>query len=91
MVAAIPMSMVAYHLDGEFGVTRLFRGLLAGVGVYMAFAKEIPFYFGSQLVGRLSGWAKAWGVIPVIASGALMIIYAQEITCFSTRYKYLCA
>jgi hypothetical protein len=82
--------MVEYWY-GEFGVTRLFGALFAGGGIYMAFAKEIPLYLGSALVGRVSGWSKAWVVIPVIAIGICMIVWAPEITCFSTRYKHLCA
>lgn len=90
MLLAIPLFAMVDHWYGVFGVTRLFGGVFAGAGIGLAFAKTIPLRLGSLLMGRASGWSKAWVVVPVIAFGVCMIVWAPEITCFSTKYRHLC-
>jgi hypothetical protein len=87
----VAIALTAAHVGGPIAVTRTF-GIFWMLGsVWMAFAKEIPVSLGQTEVGRLRGWTKVFGVVPFFVAGSLMAVYAAEVTCWSTKYKHLCA
>jgi hypothetical protein len=48
--------------------------------------------FGDRLHGiRLTGWAKAWVLVPAAAIAMSLVAYAPDIVCAKKRYRHECA
>jgi hypothetical protein len=48
--------------------------------------------FGDRLHGvRLTGWAKAWVLVPAAATAMSLVAYAPDIVCAKKRYRHECA
>lgn len=48
--------------------------------------------FGDRLDGvRLTGWAKAWVLVPAAAIAMSLVAYAPDIVCAKKRYRHECA
>lgn len=58
---------------------------------YMIFVPQVPLYIGRHLAVTLAGWKKAYLVVPCVGLGLAFILYAPELTCIASKYKYLCA
>jgi hypothetical protein len=89
--AAIAVTGIAIsYYFGDFAYTRFFGALWVVAGLWLIFVRELPVNFGETTVLRLKGWRKAVVIVPVFCLGYALIMYAPEITCFSSRYKHLC-
>lgn len=90
-VLGIVIFVVVGHVSGPIVQLRVF-GMFWVLGVvWLAFQKEVPFSFGPVEVVRLRGWAKAFVILPFLTAGVVMVLYAQELTCWSHKYQHLCA
>ena len=100
-VRLVPMKLLAFVLLaaglffvnsvwGPIGNTRAFGILFMLAAAGCVFAKEVPVSLGNQEVFRLRGWVKLVVIIPVLAIGVLLTLYAPEVTCLSYRYQHLC-
>ena len=79
------------HFFGAVGMTRFVGLVFFAAGVYGTFASSFSISVGKTEVARLTGWYRLFATLPISALGLAVAIYAQEITCLSTKYKHLCA
>jgi uncharacterized membrane protein YoaT (DUF817 family) len=79
------------HWFGPIGVTRLFGLLFVAGAMYGCVAPSFTVSLGSSEVVRLTRWKKLFAVVPTAVAGLFIALFAPEITCVSTKYKYLCA
>jgi len=91
MVIAALAGYVVEARYGPIGLTRLFGALFLLFAVWGIWAPSIAVSAGRYPVGNLSGWKKAFALVPAAAIGLLMILYAPQITCFGSRYQHLCS
>jgi hypothetical protein len=82
-----------YLVKAEFGPIggTWFSGalflLFAAWGIW---APSIAVSMGNYEVTSLTGWEKAFVLIPAAVIGVVLMLYAPEITCMANRYRYLC-
>lgn len=87
----VALVLATDHWFGAIGVTR-FVGLIFLCGcVHGCFAPRITASAGHIKIGELTGWNKAFALVPISGLGLLLVLYAPAITCISTKYKHLCA
>jgi hypothetical protein len=79
------------HLYGPIGYTRLFGVLFLLSAIWGIWTPRLEVRLGQHPVGSLSGWMKAFVLLPAAALGLAMLVYAPEITCFGSRYRHLCS
>ncbi len=79
------------HFFGAVGITRFVGLFFIAAAVYGSFAPSFSISVGKVEVARLTGWHKLIAILPISALGLAVVIYAQEFTCLSTKYKHLCA
>jgi hypothetical protein len=90
-IAVMAATIIAVqHWYGPIGGTRLFGAFFLLSSVYYIFVRELPFHLGQHHVATLTGWKKAFVILPVFCIGFLMIYYGAEITCAPAKYKHLC-
>ncbi|MFG6459122.1 hypothetical protein [Roseateles sp. BYS96W] len=91
VIACVIFLLAADHFGGPIAYMRAFGLLWVLAVVWSLFVKELPIRLGKEELGRVRGTAKAFFVIPALALGLLLIAYAPEVTCWSQKYKHLCA
>jgi hypothetical protein len=55
-------------------------GLLV-TSIWFLFAKEIPISLGSQVITSLTGWRKAYVLVPAFALGLAVVLAPHELRC----------
>jgi hypothetical protein len=75
---------------GPIGGTRFFGAMFLLSAIWCIREPRLTISLGSQPVGSVSGWKKAFVLVPAAAIGLAVLVYAPEITCFSSKYKHLC-
>jgi hypothetical protein len=88
-IVAVAWYAVEY-MYGPIGGTRLFGALFLLSAIWMIRAPSIAISLGQHEVGSVSGWKKAFVLVPAAAVGLGLLAYAPEITCLSSRYSHLC-
>jgi hypothetical protein len=88
-ILAVVWNVVEY-MYGPIGGTRFAGTLFLLSAIWMIRAPSIAISLGRHEVGSVSGWKKAFVLVPAAAIGLAMLVYAPEITCVSTRYAHLC-
>ena len=78
-------------ISGPIAQTRVFGILWLLGAAWLVFAKEIPVSLGDVEVVRLRGWTKVFVILPALAVGVLLAVYAPEVTCWPQRRRHLCA
>ncbi len=91
MVIAILAGYMVETAYGPIALTRLFGAMFLLFAVWGIWAPSIGVSMGRYPVGSLSGWNKAFALVPAAVIGLLTILYASEITCFGDRYRHLCS
>lgn len=91
LAIVVALVLATDHWFGAIGVTRFFGLFFLCACAYGCFAPRITVSAGSIEIGELTGWSKAFALVPFSALGLLLVIYAPAITCVSTKYKHLCA
>ena len=78
----------------RYGQTEGFRmwgiGLLV-ISVMLSFRKEIPVHLGSREVALLSGWRKAYGLVPAYSIGILVSLFPHAVACSVHLKGYQCS
>ena len=90
-ILLVTIMTAAGIIGGPIAQTRTFSVIWLTGTAWLAFAKEIPFFFGDVEAFRLRGWAKVFLIVPALAIGLLLLIYAPEVTCLPQKRKHLCA
>ncbi|WP_457388624.1 hypothetical protein [Roseateles sp. P5_E1] len=91
LILLVALMVAAGIFGGPIAQIRIFSVIWLAGTAWLAFAKEIPFFLGDVQAFRLRGWAKLFIVLPALAIGLLLLIYAPEVSCLSYRRKTLCA
>lgn len=89
-IVALVLFAVEYNY-GPIAGTRAFGTLWLLSAIWMIRTPRIPILFGQHEVGSVSGWKKAFVLVPAAAIGLAMIVYAPEITCFPSKNRHLCS
>jgi hypothetical protein len=88
-IVALAWYAVEYRY-GPIGGTRLAGALFPLSAIWLIRAPSIAISLGRHEVGSVSGWKKAFVLVPAAAIGLAVLVYAPEITCWSSRYSHLC-
>jgi hypothetical protein len=88
-ILAVVWNVVEY-MYGPIGGTRFAGTLFLLSAIWLIRAPSIAISLGRHEVGSVSGWKKAFVLVPAAAIGLALLVYAPEITCVSTRYAHLC-
>jgi hypothetical protein len=89
-ILAVVWNVVEY-MYGPIGGTRLAGTLFLLSAIWMIRAPSIAISLGRHEVGSVSGWQKAFVLVPAAAIGLALLVYAPEITCWPSRYRHLCS
>ena len=90
MAIVVALALAINHWYGPIGVTRLWGALFLCGGVYGCFAPSFSVSFGRTEIAKLTGWRKAFAIVPISALGLSIALYAPAITCATQKYKHLC-
>ena len=88
------MVLIGYMVDdryGPIGVTRLFGAMFLLAAIWMIREPSLTISLGRHPVGSVSGWKKAFVLVPAALIGLALLVYAPEITCWPSRYRHLCS
>jgi hypothetical protein len=91
--AAVIAGLAWYLVETQFGPiggTRFFGALFLLFAAWGIWAPSIAVLVGNYQVTSLSGWEKAFVLIPAAVIGVMLMLYAPEITCMGTRHRHLC-
>ena len=88
LVAAMIVVERAY---GEIAFTRMVGLLFVVANLAALFVAELPLRLGGEVVHTFTGWSKGILILPFTALGVLVVVYAADVTCWSAKYKHLCA
>jgi hypothetical protein len=89
VVAGLAWFAVEYRY-GPIGGTRLFGTFIVLWAIWSIREPSLTISLGQYPVGSVSGWKKAFVLVPAAAVGLALLAYAPEITCLSSRYSHLC-
>jgi hypothetical protein len=81
---------VVEYMYGPIGGTRFAGTLFLLSAIWLIRAPSIAISLGRHEVGSVSGWKKAFVLVPAAAIGLALLVYAPEITCWPSRYRHLC-
>jgi hypothetical protein len=88
-ILAVVWNVVEY-MYGPIGGTRFAGTLFLLSAIWLIRAPSIAISLGRHEVGSVSGWKKAFVLVPAAAIGLALLVYAPEITCWPSRYRHLC-
>jgi hypothetical protein len=88
-ILAVVWNVVEY-MYGPIGGTRFAGTLFLLSAIWMIRAPSIAISLGRHEVGSVSGWKKAFVLVPAALIGLAFLVYAPEITCWPSRYAHLC-
>jgi hypothetical protein len=78
------------YMYGPIGGTRLVGTFFLLSAIWCIREPSLTISLGQYPVGSVSGWQKAFVLVPAAAIGLAMLVYAPEITCWPSRYAHLC-
>lgn len=78
---------LAHIVFGRILVMQLVGAIFLLLAVGGLVEREIGFETGVLAGLKLSGWGKAFVLVPIAAAGMILVAYASDITCSQSRYK----
>jgi hypothetical protein len=88
-IVALAWYAVEYRY-GPIGGTRLVGSFVLLWAIWGVRAPSVTISLGQYPVGSVSGWKKAFVLVPGALIGLAVLVYAPEITCWPSRYAHLC-
>jgi hypothetical protein len=86
----IAVLVVVQIAIGRIMLLQLFGAAVLLLCLWGILTPEIS--FGDRLDGiRLTGWAKAWVLVPAAVAAMSLVAYAPDIVCAKKRYRHECA
>jgi hypothetical protein len=78
------------YMYGPIGGMRLVGAIFLLWAIWGIRAPSVTISLGQYPVGSVSGWKKAFVLVPGALIGLAVLVYAPEITCMSSHYAHLC-
>lgn len=78
------------YMYGPIGGTRLFGSFFLLWAIWCIREPSLTISLGQYPLGSVSGWKKAFVLVPAAAIELAVLVYAPEITCWPSRYAHLC-
>ena len=81
-LAILLLSVAVSYSYGELGIIRLVGAGFLVFSVWGSWAPRVELYLGQYSVGSLTGWHKAWALVPAAAIGGALLYYAPELALY---------